>query len=72
MEVLKLLESNPDLKTKIPSRRGKRDCPRLENDHPHFSNTIAEIHGSAAEEKKRTDLMRSVKTLHDLTEGLNS
>lgn len=73
MEMSKVLESHPELKKEVPSLREKKGRPRIEEDQRDLLNTIAEIaiHGSAAEDKRRSELMRSVKTLDDLKDELN-
>lgn len=46
--------------------------PRIEDDQPELLKTIVEIaiHGSAAHDKRREELYRSVKTLTELLEEL--
>ena len=63
---------NPELKPtlKIRNEAGR---PRLEDDQPLFLQAILEIafNGSAAHEKRQSDVYRSIKTLDELTKQLN-
>lgn len=66
------MEKNPSLRSelKIRTQPGR---PRIETKQPMLLETIINIaiHGSAAHEKRRSDVYRSVKTLDELTAALN-
>lgn len=67
-----LLENNSEAKSKL-KRREKEGRPRLEDDQPGLLKAIVDIatFGSGAEERRRSDCIRTVKTLDDLTTELN-
>lgn len=54
--------------------RGKTGRPRIEINQPLFlkANVDIALHGSAAHEKRRSNVYRSIKTLYDLTDQLKS
>ena len=64
---------NPELKStlKIRNEAGR---PRLEDDQPLLLQAILDIafYGSAAHEKRQSDVYRSIKTLDKLTKQLNN
>ena len=60
------LEENPDLlKNRIVHIQDKRGRPRLEDDQPDLLETIKTIamFGASAEERRRSEALRSCKTL---------
>ena len=63
---------NPKLKStlKIRNEAGR---PRLEDDQPLLLQAILDIafYGSAAHEKRQSDVYRSIKTLDELTKQVN-
>ena len=67
----KLCEKNPDLREAL-KLRGKTGRPTLEVDQPELLKAIVDIalHGSAAHEKRRSDVYRSIRTLDELVEEL--
>lgn len=62
---------NPGIKEKL-CMRNTVGRPNLEKDQPLLLKTIADIamYGSAADARRRTETIRSVKTLDELTEEL--
>ena len=66
-----LYDSTPAARKTLRLR--KSSCrPRIEEDQPNLLKTICDIdsYGLAAHEKRRDDVIRSTKTLNDLTEKL--
>lgn len=65
-------QKNPSLKSQLKIR-GQPGRPRIETEQPKLLETIVQIaiHGSAAYDKRRNDVYRSVKTLDELTAALN-
>jgi hypothetical protein len=72
-KISKLCQTHPEVKEAL-KLRGKTGRPRIEIDQPLFLKAIVDIalHGSAAHEKRRSDVYRSIKTLDDLTDQLKS
>ena len=70
---LKKLVSNPALRKALKCRK-KVGRPSLNEDNPELLKTIADIalHGSAADERRRSDVIRSIKTLDELTEEISN
>ena len=70
-KLAKITEDNPDIK-KALKLRDNPGRPRIEQDQPLLLKTIIEIamYGSAAHEKRQSDIYRSVKTLDELTTEL--
>ena len=68
-----MCETHPKVKEAL-KLRGKSGHPRIEIDQPLFLKAIVDIalHESAAHEKRRSDVYRSIKTLDDLTDQLKS
>lgn len=68
----KVLKHNPDIAQKL-KRRDVVGRPRLEEDQPELLKTISDIvtHGSATDDRRRSDLLYSIKTLDGLTDELN-
>lgn len=68
-----IVDENPEL-AKTLKLRGKIGKPRIETDQPELLNAIIKIalHGSAAHEKRRSEVYRSIKTLTELKESLNN
>lgn len=68
-----LCQKDPNLlkELKMQTARGR---PTLDKSQPELLSTIVDIatHGSAADERRRTENLRSVKTLDELTEALIS
>lgn len=64
-------EDNPALASKLKIRH-KVGRPAIEEDQPLLLKTIVDIavYGSAAHEKRQSDIYRSIKTLDDLTKEL--
>lgn len=69
----KLCETNQEI-SKAWKVRDKIGRPRLEIEQPDLLKAIVDIalHGSAAHEKRRSDVYRSIKTLQELTDLLVS
>lgn len=67
-----LIEANPEKKDLL-NLRERAGRPRLEDDQLLLLKTITDIviHGSAAHDKRQSDIFRSIKTLDELTEELN-
>lgn len=67
----KVLEEEPDLKKKLGVRNSVGQ-PSLEEDQPNLLTAIIELafSGCAAHERRRDEVIRTVKTLDDLTEKL--
>ena len=63
---------NPELKS-TPIIRNEAGRPRLEDDQPPLLQAVLDIafNGSAAHEKRQSDVYRSIKTLDELTKQLN-
>jgi len=72
-EMNELLDENPNLakRLKIRNKAGK---PRLETDHPDLLQTIKTlaIFGGAADDRRRSEAIRSCRTLDDLHTELNA
>lgn len=68
----KIFESNPDLAVKF-KRRNEIGRPRIETDQPELLKTIIDIatFGAATDERRRSETLRSVKTLDELTSKLH-
>lgn len=68
----RLLEQQPEFRSALNIRKNP-GRPRIEEDQPLLLKTIIDIamHGSAAHEKRQSDVYRSIKTLDDLTNQLN-
>lgn len=66
-----LCAKNPELKEALKIR-DKSGRPNLEIEQPELMKAIINIaiHGSAADEKRRSDIYRSIKTLDELYEEL--
>ncbi|KAG5860711.1 hypothetical protein JTB14_029385, partial [Gonioctena quinquepunctata] len=66
-----ICHENPDIKKRL-SLRDSVGRPSLENDQPSLLKTIADIalFGSAADDRRRTESIRSIKTLDELTQEL--
>jgi hypothetical protein len=66
------IEKNPSLRLELKIR-AQPGRPRVESEQPMLLETIINIaiHGSAAHEKRRSDVYRSVKTLDELTAAVN-
>ncbi|KAG5877588.1 hypothetical protein JTB14_027190 [Gonioctena quinquepunctata] len=66
-----ICHENPEIKKRL-SLRDSVGRPSLENDQPSLLKTIADIalFGSAADDRRRTESIRSVKTLDELTQEL--
>lgn len=66
------IESDPTLKSKL-KLRDENGRPRLEVEQPHLLKAIVDIalHGSAADERRRSNVYRSIKTLDQLTDQLS-
>lgn len=69
----KLVETYPEANT-ILKLRQKPGHPNLEEDNPTLFSVILEIakFGSGADERRRTETIRTVRTLDDLTAELNA
>ena len=69
----KLCAENPELSSALKIRE-KTGRPSIEIDQPLFLKAIVDIalHGSAAHEKRQSDIYRSVRTLDQLTEQLTA
>lgn len=69
--MVKICEDHPDIRTalKLRSNPGR---PRIELEQPLLLKKMIEIamYGSAAHEKRQSDIYRSVKTLDELTAEL--
>ncbi|KAI9556025.1 hypothetical protein GHT06_018591 [Daphnia sinensis] len=67
-------EKDPGLRDLLKLKRKAYGRPRIEDDQPFLLESIINIafHGSAAHEKRQSDVYRSVKTLDDLTKQLNN
>ncbi|KAG5871558.1 hypothetical protein JTB14_012825 [Gonioctena quinquepunctata] len=72
-----IIKLRKELKTVFEQEDSKRSCPEetqgcLENDQPSLLKTIADIalFGSASDDRRRTESIRSVKTLNELTQEL--
>ncbi|KAG5864171.1 hypothetical protein JTB14_028084 [Gonioctena quinquepunctata] len=68
-----ICHENPEIKKRL-SLRDSVGRPSLENDQPSLLKTIADIalFGSAADDRRRTESIRSVKTLDELTQELQN
>ncbi|KAG5889612.1 hypothetical protein JTB14_024033 [Gonioctena quinquepunctata] len=66
-----ICHENPEIKKRL-SLRDSVGRSSLENDQPSLLKTIADIalFGSAADDRRRTESIRSVKTLDELTQEL--
>jgi len=68
-----ILLSNPELASqlKIHPKKGK---PPISEEYPELLSTIIKIatHGAAADEKRRCENLRTMKTLNDLTKALQN
>ena len=66
-----ICHENPEIKKKL-SRRDIAGRPTLENDQPLLLKTIADIalFGSAVDDRRRTESIRSVKSLDELAQEL--
>lgn len=69
----KVLQENPDLAKKF-KRRNAIGRPRIEQDQPDLLKAIVDIatHGAAADDRRRSETLRSIKTLDELTTELQS
>lgn len=67
-----LIETNPEAAS-ILNKRAKKGRPRLEENQPDLLKTIIDIatYGAAADERRRSEKIRTVHTLEELTEQLN-
>lgn len=65
------IDEIPELREKLGVRTSA-NRPRLEEDQPFLLETITNLalHGSAAHERRRDDVIRTVKTLDDLVDKL--
>jgi hypothetical protein len=70
-EELYMKDPNLRAQLKIQQTRGR---PTLDHSQPELLSTIIDIatHGSAADDRRRTENLRSVKTLDELTEALTT
>jgi hypothetical protein len=70
-EELCLKDPNVRVQLKMQQTRGR---PTLDQSQPELLSTIVDIatHGCAADERRRTESLRSVKTLDELTEALTT
>jgi len=68
-----LCQKNPELKQELKIRNS-RGRPCAEEDQPELLKAIVDIatYGSAADDRRRTESIRSVKTLDELTAALRS
>ena len=69
----KIVETHPELKNQLQSQtRGKIGRPSLEVEQPDLLRAIIEIakYGSAAHERRNSDVYRTCKTLDELTAAL--
>jgi len=66
-----MCEKNPELRQEL-NMQVKRGRPSLETSQPSLLSAIVEIatYGCAADDRRRTENLRSVKTLDELTEAL--
>lgn len=69
----KLIMSNPDC-NKILNIRNAPGRPRIEEDQPGLLEAICDIaqYGASAHERRQCEIFRSVKTLEQLAEGLET
>ena len=67
-------EKDPGLRDLLKLKRKAAGRPRIEDDQPLLLESIINIafHGSAAHEKRQSDVYRSIKTLDELTKQLNN
>ena len=67
----KMFEKNPELRKEL-NMQPERGRPSLDTSQPSLLSAIVEIatYGCAADDRRRTDNLRSVKTLDELTEAL--
>jgi hypothetical protein len=70
--LLQLEAESPEIYAKL-HKRSKPGRPRVEDDQPELLSTIVDIatYGGGAEERRRSDQIRTIKTLEDLTTELN-
>ena len=70
-KLAKICEEHPDVRTALKLRNNP-GRPRIEVDQPMLLKTIIDtaMYGSAAHEKRQSDIYRSVKTLAELTAEL--
>lgn len=66
--------NHPDVAEKFGSKQRKVGRPRLEKNHPELLTAIVDIatYGCGADEKRRSNMLRSIHTLDELTAELNS
>lgn len=69
----RICAENPEVSNALKIRE-KTGRPAIEIDQPMFLKAIIDIalHGSAAHEKRKSDIYRSIRTLDELTEQLNT
>lgn len=69
----KVFRENPELAKKFKKRR-ENGRPSIVEDQPGLLKAIVDIatHGAAAEDRRRSEALRSIKTLDDLTAELKS
>jgi hypothetical protein len=67
------IDDNPEL-AQLLNVRQKKGRPALTDNQPTLLQVISELamHGSSAQEKRRFDVLRTIKTLDDLTQELNN
>lgn len=67
-----ILEANPEIAQKL-KRRDRNGRPSLETDQPGLLKAIVDIvsHGAPTEDRRRCDMLYSIKTLDGLTDELN-
>lgn len=69
----KIFQENPDI-AKAFKRRSDIGRPKIVQDQPDLLKAIVDVatHGAAADDRRRSECLRSIKTLDDLTAELNS
>lgn len=69
----KVFQENPELAAKL-RKRGKTGRPAIIEDQPDLLKAIVDIatHGAAADDRRRSETLRSIKTLDELTTELKS
>jgi len=71
-KVQQLKSTNPEVAS-VLSKRNKNGRPRVEEQQPELLKAVVDIamHGCGADEKRRSEKIRSVQTLAELTAELN-
>ncbi len=69
----KVLQDNPEL-AQMLKKRNKTGRPNIVEDQPDLLKAIVDIatHGAAADDRRRSETLRSIKTLDELTTELKS